>query len=83
MSFGQILGAIGAYVVIYLVIQFVSSVATIPLMEWFEKMDQLANGPSDWMVIGILFGILIVVCLVAAGLYFLNEHIMKYKLNLE
>lgn len=79
----KILGAIGAYIVIYLVMQFVSSVATIPLMEWFEKMDQLANGPSDWMVIGVLFGVLIVVCLVAAGLYFLNEHIMKYKLNLE
>lgn len=78
----KILGAIGAYVVIYLVMQTAGSMATVPFSSWIEKMGE--SGEFSALAFeGLLAVSIIVTVLVTTGLYFFNEHIMKYKLNLE
>jgi hypothetical protein len=78
----KILGAIGAYCIIYLIGQFISSMATVPLTKWVDSIS-IQGEVSNVFGLAIMFVVFIVICLVTAGLYFVNEHIMKYKLNLE
>lgn len=76
----KVLGAIGAYVVIYIVMQIVSSYATIPLSSFMEK---IGSGNDSLVAIAFLFLVLVGIALITAGLYFVNAYIMKDKLNLE
>lgn len=78
----KILGAIGAYIGIYLILQIAGSFATVPLAEFFDKMSY--TGSDDFVQMAGMVGIAIVAAaLVTTGLYFINEYIMKFKLNLE
>ena len=75
----KVLGAIGAYVVIYIIMQIVSSYATIPVSTFVDTI-----GPEDGlMIVAILFILAIVLAAITAGLYYFNVYIMKNKLNLE
>jgi len=76
----KVLGAIGAYVLIYIVFQIVSSFAMIPLTNFMESVT--VNEDMVGVVVFLLV-VMIAVALVTVGLYFANLYIMKNKLNLE
>ena len=76
----KILGAIGAYIVIYILVQAISSYATIPVTYF---MEQVADSESLMPVIALLFIVGVVTALIDVALFYVNTYIMKNKLNLE
>lgn len=78
----KVLGAIGAYIAIYIVMQFISSATVVPLTGWLDKLVVTDNQAEQAVIIMMVIAI-IAVSLVTAALYFFNAHIMKNKLNLE
>lgn len=76
----KVLAAIGAYVVIYIIIQTVSSFASIGFPIWFGDIEMNDAASAVGAVLLIISAIM---ALVDVGLYFINEYIMKNKLNLD
>ncbi len=78
----KVVGAIGVYFGLYSVLQFVAAFFTVPVARWIDVLTRQDNmhEPNVAAVLGIL---LVAIVLLTTGMYFLNEHIMKYKLNLE
>ena len=78
----KVVGAVGVYFGLYSLLQTVAAIFTVPMASWFEVMTK-RDGMHEVHVAVMLGIILIAILLVTTGMYFLNEHIMKYKLNLE
>ncbi len=78
----KVLGAIGVYVGIYMLIQTISSYLS---MFMTISMDPYSMASMDEMsfMITFLTILLIVMLAMAAGFYFVTHYIMKNKLNLE
>lgn len=75
----KVLGAFGAYIAIYTVVQIITTVAMVLAGFLFRKsFDDITSLPTLLMPITIVF-----VAVVSAAFYFITHYIFKRKLNLE
>jgi len=84
MSKHRILGALLAYFGFYMIVQIVSTFASIPMTTSILKAELSGTTMTMWEVLGpvyLLVGGLYVV--IAAIMYFINIHMMTKRLNLE
>lgn len=77
----KVLGSIGAYFAINTVMQIISSVVLAPIM--FRSMSQSEPESVFDMLTPSYFATSVIAILVAVGLYFLSEYLIRRKLNLD
>ncbi len=78
----KVLGSIGVYIGIYMLMQIVSSYAAIMMTSVDLYRLESTMGTDNIMII-FMFLCLLVVAAVAAGFYLITNYIMKNSLNLE
>ena len=79
----KVLGAIGVYIGIYMLIQTISSYATMFISLAMDPYVIESSMEDMNFIIVFLLILILMSVLLCAGFYFITHHIMKNKLNLE
>ena len=77
----KVLGSIGAYFAISMVVQILSCVVFVPVVV-FNVSNDMPKSVFD-VLTPCYFGMSVLVILVSVGLYFLSEYLIRRKLNLD
>ena len=79
----KILASVGIYFGLNYAVQIITSLATVPFMEFIESMDGMAENEVMTAVNGILALSLVITIGIACVFYYITNRVMKTKLNLE